>query len=388
MQREAVQRTNGRRTPTDAPLVALLTGVILTTLIVVQLLQSPSTRDFGLSFMPSAKAWLTTGNPYDSSIGLVNLNPPSVTVLFLPFALMPLRIAAFVWTLMGAGFLAVTWTVAAKRIPLSRSVSIGSLGVLLCTVGASGIIWLEGQFTWALVFVVTMGWLHFRDNRDVQAGLYLGAAIAAKPFLAIGALALGLPILLVAATTSITITIIGIVVAGWPIWQRWLLGSSTVDWIGRPGNVSFWGLAARWYTPVLSAPMTLAGLGPRVALAVAGLGLGALILTRRRRDLDERWTLAMLTSILVSPLGWTHYLPIVAAPLAAVWATGRWTRTLTVAVALMCIPPSLGYSRLVGVSWIAGMTIGSLYNLAAILLWVDLAGRRAVGDINGDRGQR
>jgi hypothetical protein len=120
-------------------------------------------------------------------------------------------------------------------------------------------------------------------------------------------------------------------------------------------------------------PRRVGGIGLGLEVVIGCLATAALVFTATRPNRDHRWTLALLSGILFAPLGWTHYLPLIAPALVALWAERLWNTALTVGILLLCIPPNLGYGETAGSSWIGGVTLGSLYNFASVLLWIGVA---------------
>ena len=352
--------------------VPLLLGVVLTVPAVAAFLNDPQIRDFGLSFHASGRAWIETGQPYGSE-GLLNLNPPSVTgLVFVPAALLPVRVAAVVWTAAGALALASTWIWVSRRLSLTRTQSCNALGVLLCTMGAAGLVWLQGQMTWLLFPLGALGWNAHREGRAMETGAWLGVLIAAKPFLALAALPLGLMTCVTAAAVSLGISSASMPFTGLEPWQNWFASRESITWIANPGNASLWGLLARWSGIGLREPVTMSAMAPVIPVVVSVVGMSALFWTARQSDLDSRWTLAILTALLCSPLGWSHYLPLVGPPLIALKVRRQWTPLHWFAVGIWCLPPFLVYSPMAAGGRISGM-VGSLYGMALLALWLGVA---------------
>jgi hypothetical protein len=245
----------------ELPSLAFLVGVLLSAEIAALFLRTPEIRDFGSSFYPSARSWVETGRPF-TNLGLPNLNPPSVTgLLFVPLSFLRLGAAAAVWTMVGALCLAITWRNMSRHLSLTRRMELGALGVLLCTLGAAGIVWLEGQITWVLLLTTTRRWREYRTGSFVRAGLWLSPTIAAKPFLALAALPLGALTCVTAALSSAILSIVSVAFTGIQPWREWVAAASSIDWLGSPGNASLWGLAARWIFPQSACPEELGASG-------------------------------------------------------------------------------------------------------------------------------
>ena len=347
----------------------LVVGIMATAQTIRVSFQDPASHDFGMSFHPSGRGWIERRQPY-APHERPNLNPPSVTrALFVPLARLDLRSALTLWNAAGAACLAATWLLLYVNGLRPASLVLGSLGALLCTLGAACLVWLEGQLTWILLPVTTLSWLAYRTGRPVVAGAWLGVLVAVKPFFAVAALPLGVAACVAAAAVSLGISAISVLASGIDVWQQWLHSGGEIAWLTRPGNASLWGLAARVRGFGLQDQVQLAGLGPLTLLVVGLLAAALFASAATRRDPSKRWLLAVTAAILSSPLGWSHYVPLVAPPLVAHTA-GRWNRALTVSVVLFCVPPGFLYGL---DSWFSALTIGSAYGFGLLLLWAGLA---------------
>jgi hypothetical protein len=98
----------------------------------------------------------------------------------------------------------------------------------------------------------------------------------------------------------------GAAVAGVDSFARWIDVGRHVTWFSNRVNGSLLGILSR------------AGLGWPVWLPLAALaGLLTLAALRRGNALDSDWLRCGTLALLVSPLGWVYYVPLLAGPLAA-----------------------------------------------------------------------
>ena len=104
----------------------------------------------------------------------------------------------------------------------------------------------------------------------------------------------------------------------------------------------------------------------RVLLIAAGAR--ALFSTR---DRDRAWALMLVSSLLLSPLGWMYYLPLAAGPLLAVARrSSMWTRGIIVAgCACLLVPP---FFILALGAW-GTLILGSIYTWACLLLFIGVS---------------
>jgi hypothetical protein len=342
----------------------LVFGVAVSVLACYGFFSALQKRDFALSFHASGRAWIDHGTPYGLE-ALPNLNPPVVTaLLFVPFASIDTVIAAILWTILGLGALFLSWRYLSQQLGLARFQAGTALGMLLCTSSAAGSVFLQGQLTWLLFPCAVLSWSAFRVGHPVRAGACLGILVAAKPFLCVAALVLGVVPTLVAAAVSVGLTLLSLPVTGFDPWWGWLRQSGSVQWISNPGNVSLWGLITRASGVGLMETTTITGLSP-YAFVAGGIGVAAAVVcSARKNDRDIRWTLAMLTALLASPLGWTHYLPFLAPGLVALWSRGLWNDAHRAVLLTFCLPLHLVYGV---VAQQHPMLLGSLFGWAALV---------------------
>jgi hypothetical protein len=352
------------------PIALLAVGVVITLDALSVFWSQMERRDFG-AFYASGHAWNVGAEVYSAGrADLPNLNPPSVVALvFAPLARLPLSSAGILWQ--GLGLLALTFTVIRVRreLAVEVDVTVTVFGALLVTVAAR-YVWLEGQITWLLMVPSMFAWIAYRRNNSLISGLWLGLIVAIKPFFAVTAIALGLPVALTTAVVAATLTAFGVFVTSLAPWQQWLaLGSGiSVSW---PSSGSLWTLGTRLVgaTPHDVVAWTSLPLAVAVCTVIVALIGAAAAFTEDNRD--ARWTIATGLALLVSPLGWIYYLPLAWGAMVAVWLEKGRAVPLSAAVLLCCIPMhvhfwAIGLGRLAGVTLGASYTWGLLLMLAAV----------------------
>lgn len=266
-------------------------------------------------------AW-NTGAPLYQPVPSLNTHPPVVTwLLFGPLARLPYPLAQLVSLSLNLLGLGLSLRIIARTLALSRFQVLWTVALLSAS-QAMFQHWAMGQFIGMLLYPVTQAWAAYRDGGFVTAGLWLAPAIAMKPPLALLALLLPWPTWMVAGSLSAALSVASVPFTGLSPWVAWLEAGARVSWLALPFNASLWGLAARWqqgscdwfrmadFTPVSVAFVLVTG---------AWLAWHAV----RQQDRDTRFLCAGLWSVLLSPLGWVYYLPLVLGPLVAQWP-GRW----------------------------------------------------------------
>ena len=315
-------------------------------------------------FYDSARAWLDGGTLYPEQ-PLPNMNPPWFTMALGSLAVLPIDLAFAVWTAINVVIL--VWTLAAIR-RARPAVDLVTLVLCLIATLPAWYVWLKGQVTWLLFALVTRAWLSTR-----RAAWWLIPAVMLKPPLAIAAVLLpwriGVPA--IAGAVAGSLALMGL--TGLQVWQEWLHAGSLAPLIGTPSNASVWGAAARFEHGVRG--VRLLDLSA-VALVCGSLAAAAVSWLTARAHGDRRWALALLTSTLVSPLGWVYYLPLAFGPLAAFL---RWSPWLIPVAAVWLLPRRTLLD-------LADLGLTELAFLSALCLWIATWRQRegAVADSSGN----
>lgn len=296
------------------PLLLLVVPVTIAILAIVlgYLPQWPIGFDFRGTLWEPARAFLNgtviypeatreavlTGNPA--------VYPPVFILVSVPFALLPVAAAAWVWfCVLAASVVAALWLLGVRDwrchvLAIASPVVVHGL--------------FYGNLTIALVILVALAW-RFRDAALV-AGLAVGAAIAAKLF-------------------------------AWPLiaWllltrrfraAAWAAASCVVLVVGAWALIGFDGLAD--YPTLLRTVQdvyairsisvsTVAGaLGASQAVAVAAAAAAGLVLlalaawTVSRADGERRaFALVVCACIVASPIVWPNYMALLFIPIAVTW---------------------------------------------------------------------
>jgi hypothetical protein len=263
-------------------------------------------------FYDSGRAWLQGADLYATSARMPNLNPPHFVVAFAALSVLPVQGALAVWLIVNvaSAVLASALIFVELRIAAStRNVQIAMTAAGLCT---GVLVALEtAQITGVLMLLMTLAWSASRRGRWIACGIIVGLIVSVKPFF--GCLLL-IPMhrsryrsIAAAIVTAGAALVAGAVLAGPDSVGRWIQTGQLVDWFQHPANASLLGVLARagerswmvWCMVALTVVAVSAAGGPR-------------------RSLDVDWSVFALVSLLISPLGWNYYLPILAGPIAAV----------------------------------------------------------------------
>jgi Glycosyltransferase family 87 len=359
------------------PLLLIVAGLTIVPTLINTL--PDEQRDFS-AFLESARALRQGLDPYhDPATGRVlNTNPPAFLLATLPLTLMPEAAAFGVWTtaaILGL-LLSLVITANALKLPFKH--------LLIVAAGLQGVSasLRFGQVTLLLMPLMALAWRADREKRVVSAAGWLAVLIYLKPFVGVFGLyvlwrrewrAFGTMVATYAALFGIGL------LAGPGVTVSWLstlgeLGEKTTHVV----NASWPALVSRVFTVDLSQPTpayTPWFVKPSLAVgfSIAGvLAIGAVSAwaIHRGRNRDTQWAILGTAMLLISPLGWMYYIPLLIPPLAAVIPAARRIAPIIVAGALLWVPSSLLARNHFGP--LATATISSTYTWGLWLLWATL----------------
>jgi hypothetical protein len=358
-------------------------------------------NDFG-KFYYSARLFLDGEDMYgpspataipisESETGqFLNMNPPHFHLIILPLALLSPERALQTWIVLNlAAFLLSLWMISRElglRWTVPRALW-ATLGVLVFS--STGAVIVTGQLTFLLMLMLTFAWRAARQDRLIAAAWWLGALASIKPFLAIFGLYLVvrrhlIPLLVMTAVAAASFAL-GLTVFGWPAHQSWVNALRSANWSWPAMNGSITGFFTRafaespLFSPVLLRPglaRVFAFAGCFVVLVWSVRRLWTIWRASRSPSIsatDRTFALLLLTSLLVTPLGWVYYLWLLAGPLGAIsreLAPGL--RSPRAWIVMAAIPGAL-CPLLLTARWDAGwatVTFGSAYFWLTLALWL------------------
>jgi hypothetical protein len=288
-----------------------------------------------------------------------NLNPPISALLFQAFDVTDPHVAYQIWR-----WISVIFYVAAVLLLVSRfSDRLQAVSVALWGFALAGF-WdtlFLGQVYLPLVFAGIAAWLLLERGAGLWAGILIGIVVAMKPNFLVWPVLLFLsghrrPAVM-AFITAGAISLMPLLIYGPEIYRQWFeLVAADGDRALFLTNGSFAGLAARAGVPALGLLLGL--------LLLAGLAAWAFW---RRPDVRTVSDLALVASLLASPLGWIHYtlflLPVIV---------GHWRRpAMRIVALLLIVPVPFIIDQLAKPAWIQ-LTLGSVYGWALVLCLVIL----------------
>ena len=380
----AARVTPGRIVAAVLVLVALGTAAALTVLhrdVLLGMVPSPDMRelhpDFD-TFWQSAVAMLHGDDIYRTPAKLTNLNPPVLSVLLAPFALLEALPAYRLWVALTVLMIVVAVWAVARELRIGRLWTAAALLALVLASPLHGTL-LLGQIYGLLLVALVAGWIAERRGHPMPAAVLYGVAVAFKPSLA--------PILLLpfvqgrwrpgaaGIAGAAVATLVGVAAAGWSSGLEWLrIGLSTAvpDVVD---NAALPGVAVRF------------GLSSTVGTVAGGLLLVAtlVVLGRRARAgaADPAGTApwaVVAAGLLTAPIAWHNYLLLLwpgVLVLISLHRELRWGKSVAaVLLAVPVIPVSWGALWADGDAW---SPVGrSLYAVILLSYWVSLLAASSV----------
>jgi hypothetical protein len=257
-------------------------------------------------------AWRTGGDLYATARAAPNLNPPQFIVAFAPLTWFEPDVAVKVWLAINVaaaiGAAVIIW----RELDLPRS-NTAFMAAIAITGVSTGIElgFEEGQPIGVFALLCMAAWRAQRRREWKLAGFFLGVLVSLKPFfvcfLLLSFVRREWKTLLWSVATTVLSVAVGMWAAGIHSFSRWIEIGRQVAWFAHPMNASLAGLLAR----------ALAGWQIWVALALL-LVLATVAAIRHVDDVDAGWLACGVLSLLVNPLGWVYYLPLLAGSLTAV----------------------------------------------------------------------
>lgn len=264
-----------------------------------------------------------------------NLNPPFLTLILLPLASLSFPTAYWIWSALslGAGMAAMSWIESETREgppEVSRQLV---FQLLLLAYYPTFATLQYGQVTLFLFLFLVAAWVSARRGRDLRAGCWLGLAVSLKPFF--GLFGLLLLVLkrwwaLVSMTGVFAFSIgISMAVFGWETLAEYRSTLGGITWAGTNWNASFLGLTTRLLGGSESPPLWHMPEAARLLAALASVSAAILLVVLvwpresvesvRKLDFDLGFSLTTTFMLLISPLGWLYYFPLLLLSFVIGW---------------------------------------------------------------------
>ncbi|MXQ11450.1 glycosyltransferase family 87 protein [Microvirga makkahensis] len=288
-----------------------------------------------------------------------NLNPPVSALLFQMFDAPDPRAAFETWRWISiASYVAAVFLIAWRfRSPQAPIMAIWAFALA----GFWDTLFL-GQIYLPLALAAVAGWLLLERGQVGAAGILIGMLVSMKPNFLVWPVLLLLSghwrPALTALVTAAVISAIPLFVYGLEVYRQWFeLIASDKERAFFLTNTSFAGFAARAGIPLLGVIASLALLALLAAWAF-----------RRRPNAMAASALALVASLLASPLGWVHYTLFLLPVFLSHWHKPA----MRVVALLLIVPVPVVIDQFTRPAWIQ-LTIGSVYGWAMVLCLAVLA---------------
>jgi hypothetical protein len=271
-------------------------------------------------------------------------HPPAVALLSLPFGLLPYPWAAAAWLALEASLAILLLYLLLRETGLytpRRLILTGLLFLVWSTVKDELTV---GQLMVILCGLLSLVWVALRRGKEGWAGFLAGTVFALKLF--------AWPILIYFALTRRWKAVVwsGIAAIGWTLAAAQLAGGVSkvipgyIQALVKTGplyqaherNFSVWSLGYRLFSgtgspasagieapPLINYPNAAGPVSLLLVLLVLAVGL---FWALRSPRLDTSFGILICTSLLVSPIAWSHYLLLAAIPLFAAIGLAREER--------------------------------------------------------------
>jgi alpha-1,2-mannosyltransferase len=287
-----------------------------------------------------------------------NLNPPFFVALIAPFALLDYTQAWWLWSLASiiSGIWALMLTFKSNASPTTSSTIKALIGFGFFAYFPTFANSSYGQLTLFLLLNVTLAWLALRNGKNKTAGCWLGLAASIKPFFGLFLIALLISRNWRAVSAFIAVCgfsfLVGGMLTGLSAYSAYLAILSKVDWLATPWNGSYSGFFIRFFggpanKAWIDAPVLARGL-PAVC-SLATMGMLATVVFKLTKSSDRKLYADVLVALtipamlLISPLGWNYYFPLLIISFVVIWnltadlPNGRVCKLLLIAVIIPTI---------------------------------------------------
>lgn len=329
-----ITRSCNNRTLTCAKYCLLAFCIGLYAIIIHLILNFQIDSDFS-SFYASSKALHLGHNPYVILKGyflpstpelLMNLNPPLFLFLFSPLGHLNYEAALSTWMVMSLimgllGILIVMKLAFTPSFIKQYWIYLLSLSVLFYAMLANAGI---AQIGTLLLFFIMAGYLCYKHQQDTLAGVLWGLIIAIKFFPALlFFLVLNekrYRVFVVMLFTVLVLSLVPWIAYGAAVYQYYFTMLSGMHWCDRPWNASFAGFLFRCWEEHTIKPSNLF-IVQTVYITLFSLVLSGYwyLLKKKSANPHQAICLTLPLMLLLSPLGWLYYFPVLLMPLAITW---------------------------------------------------------------------
>lgn len=265
-----------------------------------------------------------------------NLNPPFFNLLISPLAYMNYASSWFLWSVLSIGCGLLSIFLVHKKIlqyELSNKNLFMILSIVFFMYYPTFATIQFGQITLFLLPLVVGAWLAAREKRLFLTAVLLGITASIKPFFGIFFIYFLVRREWRALFLFIVVGLIGLLVSllllGKQTFLSYFLVLHQIKWVSSSWNASIFGFLMRLFGSTQEANVALipmVGLIDKLYLPLYGLFCLLLIKfllpkvtisTTQKCDLD--FSVTLIVMLLLSPLGWIYYFPLLIVPFITLW---------------------------------------------------------------------
>jgi Glycosyltransferase family 87 len=263
-----------------------------------------------------------------------NLNPPIFMLIIQPLAKLPYEWAWWMWAALSMGSVVLSaWllTVGVAEATYGRLMTAVWAALMLFAFYPTLANFTLGQVGAMMLLLLTLSWRSGVKGHHLSSGFWLGLVVGLKPFFLIL-----LPLLLVTRKWRASLMVIGTglslsamaaVIYGIDEYKNYMALGKNISWYGANWNGSWFGVFDRYFISRQEGdwPATLPWSRGCAILCATLTFVVCLELIRRQSrnspaaDWNAIMAMGLPMTLLVTPLGWSYYLPIAALSLLIAW---------------------------------------------------------------------
>ena len=251
-------------------------------------------------------------HPWIASNG--NLNPPFFTLILMPFHYLNYASSLVIWNSITIIMIIISAYVLFKEYNYTVLII---TGFLLYIPNAQNLAC--GQLSGFLLLPLIGVWLYAREHKAIPAGILLGFLCSIKLFFGLFLIYFMIikyyRLCFSAVISMLVCFLITGLVLGFQSYLDYYHTLHTVAWYAGSWNMSLYGFWFRLFSgaerniPLFNQPILAQGL-----IMVSNLGLGGYLIWIWRKlgnhCLDIGFSLTLISMLLLSPLGWVYYFPL------------------------------------------------------------------------------
>jgi alpha-1,2-mannosyltransferase len=276
----------------------------------------------------------TGGQPAEVALCLhPNLNPPIFAALAAPLTWVNYTVSWWIWSLasIGCGIGSLMLIFRSSVLPALSPSAASLIGVIFFAYYPTFANVSYGQVSLFLLLLLTLGWLAWRNGKLRTAGCWFGIAASLKPFIGLFLIVFLLNrnwrALVAFISVGILAFLLGGMAAGFHSYLEYATILKQITWQAANWNASFTGFFYRIFggsesTPWINAPTVARGLTTLSNLTI--LAVLARIAFKpvsfdHATNADILVALTIPAMLLLSPLGWMYYFPMLFICFIVIW---------------------------------------------------------------------